>query len=190
MSEVNVNHPDTLTGETALCAAAASGEKTCVEILLRRGAKVSAANLKEIPALHMAIAGGNWAITDLLLKEGASLEQTDTQGKTPLMVAAMEGHVGVLELLISRQAKMESSDANGHTALSWACLKGQAQAANCLLEHQKGGADINHADKSGRTPLDLAAHHGNPELVQLLLDKGANMEHVDLQVPILPTTYY
>jgi len=147
MSEVNVNHPDTLTGETALCAAAAAGEKACVEILLRRGAKVSAANLKEIPALHMAIAGGNWAITDLLLKEGASLEQTDTQGKTPLMVAAMEGHVG-----------------------------------------QKGGADINHADKSGRTPLDLAAHHGNPELVQLLLDKGANMEHVDLQVSILPIT--
>ena len=27
----------------------------------------------------------------------------------------------------------------------------------------------------------MAAHHGNPDLVQLLLDKGANMEHVDLQ---------
>ena len=136
MSEVNVNHPDTLTGETVLCAAANAGQKTCCEIALRRGARVSAANLKEIPSLHMAISGGHWAITDILLKEGASLEQTDTEGKTPLMVAAMEGHVGVLELLISRQAKMESTDSQGLTALSWACLKGQAQAANCLLEHQ------------------------------------------------------
>jgi ankyrin repeat protein len=73
------------------------------------------------------------------------------------MVAAAEGHVGVLELLISRQAKIEAADSKGMTALSWACVKGQAQAANCLLEHQKGGADINHADKAGMTPLDLAA---------------------------------
>jgi len=33
---------------------------------------------------------------------------------------------------------------------------------------------------SGRTPLDLAAYKGNPEVVNLLLDHGANMEHVDL----------
>ncbi len=79
MSEVKVNQPDTLTGETGLCAAASAGEKSCCEILLRRGAKVLAPNLKEVPALHLAIASGNWAITDILLKEGASLEQTDNQ---------------------------------------------------------------------------------------------------------------
>ena len=41
------------------------------------------------------------------------------------------------------------------------------------------GADLNHADKSGRTALDLAAYKGDPETVQLLLDRGAVMEHVD-----------
>jgi len=39
---------------------------------------------------------------------------------------------------------------------------------------------INHADKTGRTPLDLAAFQGNPALVQLLLDRGALIEHVDI----------
>ena len=39
---------------------------------------------------------------------------------------------------------------------------------------------MNHADKTGRTPLDLAAFQGNPALVTLLLEKGALIEHVDI----------
>ena len=42
------------------------------------------------------------------------------------------------------------------------------------------GADIGHADKQGRSALDLAAYKGNPDIVTLLLENGANMEHVDL----------
>lgn len=45
---------------------------------------------------------------------------------------------------------------------------------------QTKSCSINQIDNSGQTPLDFAAQSGNPELVQLLLDKGANMEHVDL----------
>ena len=39
---------------------------------------------------------------------------------------------------------------------------------------------VSHADKQGRTPLDLAAYKGNPDIVTLLLDAGAAMEAVDL----------
>jgi len=136
MPEVSVNHPDTLNGETALCAAAAAGDKKCCEILLKRGAQVSASNLKEIPPLQCGILGGHWAITDLLLREKADLEQTDNVGRTALIVAAMEGHLGILELLISRGASTEAKDYTGLTALSWACRKGQAQVAACLLKQQ------------------------------------------------------
>lgn len=54
------------------------------------------------------------------------------------------------------------------TALSWACLRGKIQAAECLLDN---GADINHANKVGRTPLDLAAFQGNPGLTQVITKK-------------------
>ena len=38
------------------------------------------------------------------------------------------------------------------------------------------GADINHASpKLGMTPLHWAAFHGDPLLVQLLLDRGAKL---------------
>merc|ERR1712029_1227894 len=51
------------------------------------------------------------------------------------------------------------------------------QTATLLI---KQGCDLEHADKSGRSCLDLAAYKGNPDVVTLLLENGANMEHIDL----------
>lgn len=101
MAEVHPNRPDTLSGNTGLCAAASNGQRRCAEILLRRGAKVSVRNLKEATPLHMAVSGGHWDVTETMLKAGSGLEEPDNMGRTPLMVAAMEGHMGVLELLVN-----------------------------------------------------------------------------------------
>lgn len=46
MPEVDVNGVDTLLGQTALCSAAAAGQRRCCEILLRSGADIDAVNLK------------------------------------------------------------------------------------------------------------------------------------------------
>ena len=53
-------------------------------------------------------------------------------------------------------------DKEGLTALSWACLKGHLPLVRALVER---GAATAHADKSGRTPLDLASFYGDPEVV-------------------------
>lgn len=53
-------------------------------------------------------------------------------------------------------------DKEGLTALSWACLKGHLAVVRCLVE---SGAATDHADKNGRTPLDLAAFYGDSEVV-------------------------
>ena len=54
-------------------------------------------------------------------------------------------------------------DKEGLTALSWACLKGHLTVVRCLVE---SGAATDHADKNGRTPLDLAAFYGDSEVVR------------------------
>lgn len=53
-------------------------------------------------------------------------------------------------------------DKEGLTPLSWACLKGQKNVVQFLVEK---GAVIDHTDKNGRTPLDLAAFYGDAEIV-------------------------
>lgn len=57
-------------------------------------------------------------------------------------------------------------DKEGLTALSWACLKGHLPLVRALVEK---GAATAHADKSGRTPLDLAAFYGDSEVVSRAL---------------------
>lgn len=57
---------------------------------------------------------------------------------------------------------MAAVDKEGLTPLSWACLKGQKNAVEVLVER---GAQIDHTDKQGRTPLDLAAFYGDADIV-------------------------
>lgn len=60
-------------------------------------------------------------------------------------------------------SSLEQTDREGLTALSWACLKGKLQLVRELVER---GTTTTHADRSGRTPLDLAAFCGDPEVVR------------------------
>lgn len=57
---------------------------------------------------------------------------------------------------------MTAVDKEGLTPLGWACLKGQKKVVEFLVER---GAQIDHTDKHGRTPLDLAAFYGDAEIV-------------------------
>lgn len=58
---------------------------------------------------------------------------------------------------------MTAVDKEGLTPLSWACLKGQKGVVELLVEK---GAQIDHTDKNGRTPLDLAAFYGDADIVR------------------------
>lgn len=67
-------------------------------------------------------------------------------------------------------------DKEGLTPLSWACLKGHKNVVQFLVEK---GAVIDHTDKNGRTPLDLAAFYGDAEIVS---QHNLNAEHARLMI--------
>ncbi|CAH0559167.1 unnamed protein product [Brassicogethes aeneus] len=177
MAEINIDLPDTITGETALTISAANGCHNVCSALISRGANFSVTNKREMAPLHLAVKEGHWAVAERLIQNHAAIEQADNAGRSPLMLASADGHVGLIELLLDKGSDIHKEDREGLTPLCWACLRGKQQAAQTLLER---GAHINHTDKTGRTPLDLASFQGNPTLVQFLLDRGAVIEHVDI----------
>ena len=59
-------------------------------------------------------------------------------------------------------ASVTAIDREELTALCWACLKGHLLCVQILV---KFGSVIDHTDKNGRTPLDLASFFGDEHLV-------------------------
>lgn len=59
----------------------------------------------------------------------------------------------------------------GHTFLTHACALGNIGIVKALIE---AGAGVNTIDQQGEYPLGCAAWDGNVELVQMLLDNGAD----------------
>ena len=162
-----VNQPDTLYGENPLTVACANGLEDVVHFLLSHGANVNAVNMRDCPPLLMAAKGGHASIMKILLDEGAAVNRADSTKRTALILAAKEGHGDAVHVLLDKGADVNAVDKDGLSALSWAALRGHTNVAQLLLETD--AVDVNQADISGRTPLDLASYCGSEEIAQVCL---------------------
>lgn len=111
----------TYVRQTALMAAAASGRKETVELLLARGASVDGKNEQGRTALAYAASSGETEIVDLLLKNGAKIDAGKGNhlagGWTVLMGAVWHRHVDTVELLIKNGASVSEKDDSGATVI-------------------------------------------------------------------------
>ena len=141
---------ETVETETVpLVRAVASNDLKAVTALLAQGADANVKNSVEMPVLVMAIRRGSAPVVEALLKHGAdpNVRMVDTD-LTPLLQA------------VGLDAPV------------------RAEIAKALVA---AGADLNAASRKkdtglfGVTPLMVAAANGCDDLVQLFLDKGADI---------------
>ena len=110
-------------------------------------------------------------IAFLLTNPRTDVDISNKFGETPLMIASIEGNLPVAKALIQgRKAKV---DHIGWTPLHYACAKGQIEIAQYLLAN---GAIVDSLSPGNTTPLMMAVQSGNEVLVNLLLDKGADLQ--------------
>lgn len=83
----------------------------------------------------------------------------------------------ILELLIGKGMNPSVIDKFNQTLLFYSCSAGLVSTTEWLITKFK--LDVNHSDVKGQTPLFYAAKENRKEIIQLLIDKGANIKHLD-----------
>uniref|UniRef100_A0A8C3EU18 Uncharacterized protein n=1 Tax=Corvus moneduloides TaxID=1196302 RepID=A0A8C3EU18_CORMO len=173
----NIEHRDK-KGFTPLILAATAGHVGVVEILLDKGGDIEAQSerTKDTP-LSLACSGGRQEVVDLLLARGANKEHRNVSDYTPLSLAASGGYVNIIKILLNAGAEINSRTGSklGISPLMLAAMNGHVPAVKLLLDM---GSDINAQIETNRnTALTLACFQGRAEVVSLLLDRKANVEH-------------
>jgi uncharacterized protein len=111
----------------------------------------------------------------------------DTAGSTAFWRAAQSTDLAAMKLLVAHGADPDIPSAGGATALMVAAGYGwgyhySMNAPDTWMDVVKYclqlGADVNVADSKGYTALHGAAYIGNNELVQYLVDRGADVKAV------------
>ncbi|KAM4875037.1 ankyrin repeat and KH domain-containing protein 1 isoform 8-T8 [Thomomys bottae] len=175
--EAKIEHRDK-KGFTPLILAATAGHVGVVEILLDKGGDIEAQSerTKDTP-LSLACSGGRQEVVDLLLARGANKEHRNVSDYTPLSLAASGGYVNIIKILLNAGAEINSRTGSklGISPLMLAAMNGHVPAVKLLLDM---GSDINAQIETNRnTALTLACFQGRAEVVSLLLDRKANVEH-------------
>ncbi|QSZ42184.1 DUF4062 domain-containing protein [Sulfurimonas aquatica] len=197
-------------------------QTSVVEYLIDAGAKVNMNNPKNWSPLILAAENGNTILVKRFLEEGIDVNIINN-GYTPLLKAAQnqnksaayetckillengadvnaveKDHDSVEEIESKKLAindidefsliksiLIEEDDSDYDLAniesmhsssLSYAVLFENVELVKILLEY---GADVNHQNKLGDTPLKYLCNNDNVKILKMLLDKGADLFEID-----------
>ena len=199
---VSISSAD-VAGSTPLMLSSAEGHKSFTEFLLKHGADVDVCAEDGTTALHSAVQSGDADLCKMLVEHGVPLDAVDEDGRTalatslsvdpavcqvmidagaqldvanrvgysPLLSACEAGQSEFVKMLIDAGAQLRVTD-DGFTALILAADGGHVEAVRHLLECQ--GVDVNEQGANACTALHHAAQEKHADVVELLLQHGAD----------------
>lgn len=143
--------------------AAAHGQVSLIQMLLKLGLDVNEKGSSGNRALDIACLKGNVAIVKILVENGADVKLRNSAGTTPLHDAALSGDAAVGEILLARGAEIDAADPEtGATPLFDAVSFGKREFAKLLIAK---GAKKDVKLKSGKSILDAAKVAGLSDLM-------------------------
>jgi ankyrin repeat protein len=166
-------------GCTPLAEAVRGGHLHAVEMLHKQcGATLKMNSPKDVTVLHLAAESGQGPILEYLLHNGAHVN-APTRGSrvTPVCIAAIHGNAAAVQILLDHGASNTVVDADGDSLRCAAVRWGHARVVELLLSSRNSSqpvGDVNTPAVNGSMPLLVAAACASAELVQVLLDAGAD----------------
>lgn len=131
-----------------------------------------------IDALGIAAAAGLFKEMRLLLDDGVDINGVASYSKsTALATAAGRGSLRAVNFLLDNGADVDLPGANDMTPLMHACSSGKVKGSRVALRLIEADADVRYIRKSDEmTALKFAVHDSRPEVIQALIDNGADVD--------------
>jgi len=130
---------------------------------------------RHMTSIHLASSEGNTDFVKRLLDSGVDVNCTNYENDTPVLWAARGNHMATVRLLMSRGAKLNLQNDEGSTPLYWAIRHGYCDLVRLMVA--EGRADVRQSRNLGLvTPVVLASALGHRDIVDVLLDNGADVE--------------
>ena len=170
-------HEETEHFHTPLALAVMYGFKDFVEYLIENGAKMDIRYRDNTNLLFLAVERNHVEIAKFLLEFKQIKSKINfkhkVSGYSPLHIAASQGNLEMSKLLVDHGANVNVRNAKDYkTVLHYACLqKFSLDFVKLLVEK---GAEIDSKDYFGGTPMMMALMKKNGQLVQFLLENGAD----------------
>lgn len=197
-AEVNAVDND---GDTPLHSAARSGQPEMESLLIQHGAEVNARDNRGRTALSLAAEGKHLEAVKVLLAAKADPNIVDQNGRTPLSYAGV--NLELLRVLLTAKADpnldtakpplIQAADGDNSAALALLLAQGASPEVrvgddgvtpllvtirqsntNGIAALLGASADVNVQNRFGASALHYAVRAGNPAVLQMLLEKGAN----------------
>lgn len=127
--------------------------------------------------LLAATHAGDVAGVTAAIASGADLAQADGNGRTAVHVAAFASHEDVLAALATAGADMNRLDNDLYDAVTIAAVANDTDMLNAAIA--AGNSAANTTSIYDGTALIAAAHLGHHEVVKILIDAGAPLDHVN-----------
>jgi len=174
-------NPDLVTryGVSPLVLAIEKGSAAMVNQLLEAGANPETLDKAGQSALMLAAQSGELSNVRALIESGASIDRTDEHfGQTALMFAARAGQKSIVDYLLTQGADPDARTDTGDIP-DWVAPNSQ-RGFGFGIGIIRGGTPADRGRREpvpgGMTPLLYAARHGYTEIVDLLLQQGADIQ--------------
>ncbi|KAJ3271092.1 Ankyrin repeat domain-containing protein 16 [Borealophlyctis nickersoniae] len=176
-----VHHADP-HGDRLVHFAARGARRDCLKVLIDNyGADANVANRFGRRPLHESIEHPE--SVEYLLDHGADPNGFKHGTWTPLMIAAHKNLLPVVNLLHSHGALLTPVNKDGWTALHLAAQAASIPCIEYILSHAPELSLVQ--TKNGRTPAMIAAAHGAPDALRILLNVAREVSAAGAGPPIV-----